>query len=101
MTETTINELICELNATATKCAILCFDLLDFYGRYVNVNFNGVYNDKLIITVDENPYSVYTPFKGTYDRTFYLTGKELVKDIEEMLYAELCKFYNTDKIKRV
>ena len=95
---TTMKEITSEASFNRNP-EILHFDL-SFWGRYIMVCFNGYYGDKIMVTVDENPYNTNTPLKGTYDKVFLFTGEELVKDIEEMIYTELCKFYGNNKVKR-
>lgn len=96
---TTMREITTEAGFSGNP-VILHFDL-EFWGRNIMVCFNGYYDKKIIVTVEENPYNISTPLKGTYNKTFLFTGEELVTDVEEMLYTELCKFYGNGKVKRV
>lgn len=95
---TTMREIAIEAGCSRNN-EILSFDL-SFWGRYIMVCFNGYYDKKIMVTVEENPYNIHTPLTGKYNKTFLFTGEELVKDVEEMLYKELCNFYGNDNVKR-
>ena len=95
----TIREIANELSFNR-ETKLFGFDLsFEYFGRDIVATFCGFHNDKIIIEVAENPYNIYTPAYGTYNKTFYVNELENIDNVKEMIYNELISFYGEDSIE--